>query len=64
MVRVGAGPVLGRVLDKHSSLQSAADLKDMIQDLDRFSGLYQTLASSVLAGCIQVRPVQVLVEPD
>lgn len=54
MVRVGAGPVLGRVLDKHSSLQSAADLKDMIQDLDRFSGLYQTLASSVLAGCIQL----------
>lgn len=54
MVRFGAGPVLDRVLEKHESLQSASDLKDLVQDLNQFSGLYKTLGSSILSGCIQL----------
>ncbi|XP_075060638.1 cullin-9-like isoform X3 [Mixophyes fleayi] len=46
---------LNKVMEKHSSdLQQAADLKDLLTSCEKYAGLHQKMATTVLAGCIQM----------
>ncbi|XP_075060626.1 cullin-9 isoform X2 [Mixophyes fleayi] len=55
MCRLGAKEMLSKVLEKqNSSLLQASELKDLLTDCDKYANLYQKMATSILAGCIQM----------
>ncbi|XP_018118255.1 cullin-9 isoform X1 [Xenopus laevis] len=55
MCRLGAKDILSKVLEKQSSaLLQANELKDLLADCEKFASLYQKMATSILAGCIQM----------
>ncbi|KAM3930644.1 cullin-9 isoform 2-T3 [Leptodactylus fuscus] len=55
MCRLGAKETLNKVLDKQSAtLLQAAELRDLLSDCEKYSNLYQKMATSILAGCIQM----------
>uniref|UniRef100_A0A8C4N4K8 Cullin 9 n=1 Tax=Eptatretus burgeri TaxID=7764 RepID=A0A8C4N4K8_EPTBU len=55
MCQLGTRDALTRALDKHGpGLLLANDLRDTINDCERFVVLYKQLTSSILAGCIQM----------
>ncbi|XP_063774820.1 cullin-9 isoform X2 [Pseudophryne corroboree] len=55
MCRLGAKEMLIKVLEKQSSsLLQASELKDLLTDCEKYANLYQKMATSILAGCIQM----------
>ncbi|XP_066451529.1 cullin-9 isoform X2 [Eleutherodactylus coqui] len=55
MCRLGAKETLSKVLEKQSTtLLQAAELRDLLSDCEKYSSLYQKMATSILAGCIQM----------
>eukprot|EP00079_Xenopus_tropicalis_P031814 XP_017945585.1 PREDICTED: cullin-9 isoform X1 [Xenopus tropicalis] len=55
MCRLGAKETLSKVLEKqNSALLQANELKDLLADCEKFASLYQKMATSILAGCIQM----------
>ncbi|XP_068088702.1 cullin-9 isoform X2 [Hyperolius riggenbachi] len=59
MCRLGAKDTLNKVLERHSSLAQASELKDLLADCEKYSSLYQKMATSILAGCIQMVLTQI-----
>ncbi|XP_072266421.1 LOW QUALITY PROTEIN: cullin-9 [Pyxicephalus adspersus] len=60
MCRLGAKDMLNKVLEKHSSgLLQAPELRDLLSDCEKYSSLYQKMATSILAGCIQMVLTQI-----
>lgn len=60
MCRLGAKDTLTKVLEKHNSgLLQATELRDLLSDCEKYSSLYQKMATSILAGCIQVSPMMI-----
>lgn len=56
MCRLGTKEVLIKAQDKHGAgLNTAAELRDVVADCDKYASLYNSMTTSVLAGCIQVR---------
>lgn len=57
MCRLGTKDVLVKSLDKHgANLLLLPELRDVVVDCDKYASLYKKMTTSVLAGCIQVRP--------
>uniref|UniRef100_UPI00358F9E7F cullin-9 isoform X2 n=1 Tax=Myxine glutinosa TaxID=7769 RepID=UPI00358F9E7F len=55
MCQLGTRDALTRAIDKHGpGLLLASDLRDTINDCERFVALYKQLTTSILAGCIQM----------
>ncbi|XP_028323959.1 cullin-9 isoform X2 [Gouania willdenowi] len=54
MSRLGAKEVLIKVQDKHSSMLLLSELRDSVNDCDKYANLYKKMTTSVLAGCIQM----------
>ncbi|XP_069811447.1 LOW QUALITY PROTEIN: cullin-9 [Dendropsophus ebraccatus] len=55
MCRLGAKETLSKVLEKQSTtLLQAAELRDLLSDCEKYASLYQKMATSILAGCIQM----------
>ncbi|XP_075441109.1 cullin-9-like [Ascaphus truei] len=55
MCRLGTKEALSKALEKQSSgLQQASELRDLLTDCDKYASLYQKMATSILAGCIQM----------
>ncbi|XP_077341595.1 cullin-9 isoform X2 [Lithobates pipiens] len=60
MCRLGAKDTLSKVLEKHSTgLIQAPELRDLLSDCEKYSSLYQKMATSILAGCIQMVLTQI-----
>nr|KAF6461678.1 cullin 9 [Molossus molossus] len=51
---LGAKEALSKVLDKHSALLLACELRDLVTDCEKHAQLCSSLTSSILAGCIQM----------
>ncbi|XP_059374070.1 cullin-9-like isoform X6 [Carassius carassius] len=55
MCRLGTKEALLKALDKHStSLLMVTELRDLINDCEKYASLYKKMTTSVLAGCIQM----------
>ncbi|XP_053568749.1 cullin-9 [Bombina bombina] len=55
MCRLGTKEILVKVLEKQSSvLLQASELRDLLTDCEKYASLYQKMATSILAGCIQM----------
>ncbi|XP_040286807.1 cullin-9-like isoform X2 [Bufo bufo] len=55
MCRLGAKEMLSKVLEKQSAtVLQAAELRDLLSDCEKYTSLYQKMATSILAGCIQM----------
>ncbi|XP_069624318.1 cullin-9 isoform X1 [Ranitomeya imitator] len=55
MCRLGAKETLNKVLEKQSSpLLQATELRDLLSECEKYTSLYQKMATSILAGCIQM----------
>ncbi|XP_063300230.1 cullin-9 isoform X3 [Pelobates fuscus] len=55
MCRLGAKETLNKVLEKQSAtILQASELKDLLTDSEKYASLYQKMATSILAGCIQM----------
>ncbi|XP_019715818.1 cullin-9 isoform X2 [Hippocampus comes] len=55
MCRLGTKEVLIKAQDKHGAgLNTAAELRDVVADCDKYASLYNSMTTSVLAGCIQM----------
>ena len=55
MCRLGTKDALVKALDKHSTnLLMVTELRDLINDCEKYASLYKKMTTSVLAGCIQV----------
>ncbi|KAM4695372.1 cullin-9 [Discoglossus pictus] len=55
MCRLGTKETLSKVLEKQSSsLLQASELRDLLTDCEKYASLYQKMATSILAGCIQM----------
>lgn len=55
MCRLGTREALVKALDKHSTnLLLVTELRDIINDCEKYASLYKKMTTSVLAGCIQV----------
>lgn len=56
MCRLGTKEALLKALDKHSTnLLMVTELRDLINDCEKYASLYKKMTTSVLAGCIQVQ---------
>ncbi len=56
MCRLGTKEALIKAVDKHStSLLMLSELRDLINDCEKYASLYKKMTTSVLAGCIQVK---------
>uniref|UniRef100_A0A8D0G605 Cullin-9 n=1 Tax=Sphenodon punctatus TaxID=8508 RepID=A0A8D0G605_SPHPU len=61
MCRAGTKEALTKALDKHNSnLLLVTELRDLVTDCEKYASLYQKMTTSILAGCIQVSPVESL----
>lgn len=61
MCRLGTKDALVKALDKHSTnLLMVTELRDLINDCEKYASLYKKMTTSVLAGCIQVINSQTL----
>uniref|UniRef100_A0AAR2ISA4 Cullin family profile domain-containing protein n=1 Tax=Pygocentrus nattereri TaxID=42514 RepID=A0AAR2ISA4_PYGNA len=55
MCRLGTKEALVKALDKHSTnLLMVTELRDLINDCEKYASLYKKMTTSVLAGCIQM----------
>ncbi|XP_075195057.1 cullin-9 [Anomaloglossus baeobatrachus] len=55
MCRLGAKETLNKVLEKQTSpFLQATELRDLLSDCEKYTSLYQKMATSILAGCIQM----------
>ncbi|XP_057704477.1 cullin-9 [Corythoichthys intestinalis] len=55
MCRLGAKEVLIKAQEKHgAAVHAAAELRDVVADCDKYANLYNSMTTSVLAGCIQM----------
>ncbi|XP_047667989.1 cullin-9 isoform X3 [Tachysurus fulvidraco] len=55
MCRLGTKETLVKALDKHSTnLLLVTELRDLINDCEKYASLYKKMTTSVLAGCIQM----------
>uniref|UniRef100_A0A8C5QIB3 DOC domain-containing protein n=1 Tax=Leptobrachium leishanense TaxID=445787 RepID=A0A8C5QIB3_9ANUR len=55
MCRLGAKETLSKVLEKQSAtILLAPELRDLLTDSEKYASLYQKMATSILAGCIQM----------
>uniref|UniRef100_A0A672N760 Cullin-9-like n=1 Tax=Sinocyclocheilus grahami TaxID=75366 RepID=A0A672N760_SINGR len=55
MCRLGSKEALIKAVDKHStSLLMVTELRDLINDCEKYASLYKKMTTSVLAGCIQM----------
>ncbi|XP_073690770.1 cullin-9-like [Garra rufa] len=55
MCRLGTKEALIKTVDKHStSLLMVTELRDLINDCEKYASLYKKMTTSVLAGCIQM----------
>uniref|UniRef100_A0A8C2HPV3 Cullin-9 n=1 Tax=Cyprinus carpio TaxID=7962 RepID=A0A8C2HPV3_CYPCA len=55
MCRLGTKEALIKAVDKHStSLLMVTELRDLINDCEKYASLYKKMTTSVLAGCIQM----------
>ncbi|XP_056616045.1 cullin-9 isoform X1 [Triplophysa dalaica] len=55
MCRLGTKEALLKALDKHSTnLLMVTELRDLINDCEKYASLYKKMTTSVLAGCIQM----------
>ncbi|XP_077351979.1 cullin-9 isoform X2 [Festucalex cinctus] len=55
MCRLGTKEVLIKAQDKHGAgLAAAGELRDVVADCDKYASLYNSMTTSVLAGCIQM----------
>ncbi|KAM8947624.1 cullin-9 [Pelodytes ibericus] len=55
MCRLGAKDTLTKVLEKqNSTILQASELKELLTDSEKYASLYQNMATSILAGCIQM----------
>uniref|UniRef100_A0A671LCY2 Cullin-9-like n=1 Tax=Sinocyclocheilus anshuiensis TaxID=1608454 RepID=A0A671LCY2_9TELE len=55
MCRLGTKEALIKAMDKHStSLLMVTELRDLINDCEKYAILYKKMTTSVLAGCIQM----------
>ncbi|XP_062852004.1 cullin-9 isoform X2 [Trichomycterus rosablanca] len=55
MCRLGTKEALVKALDKHSTnLLLVTELRDLINDCEKYASLYKKMTTSVLAGCIQM----------
>ncbi|XP_053316090.1 cullin-9 [Spea bombifrons] len=55
MCRLCAKETLGKVLEKQNSgLLQASELRELLADCEKYASLYQKMATSILAGCIQM----------
>ncbi|KAM9316903.1 cullin-9 [Gastrophryne carolinensis] len=60
MCRLSAKDTLSKALEKHMvALVQASELKDLLIDCEKYSSLYQQMATSILAGCIQMVLTQI-----
>uniref|UniRef100_W5L7X9 Cullin 9 n=1 Tax=Astyanax mexicanus TaxID=7994 RepID=W5L7X9_ASTMX len=55
MCRLGTKEALVKALDKHSTnLLMVTELRDLVNDCEKYASLYKKMTTSVLAGCIQM----------
>ncbi|XP_052006826.1 cullin-9-like isoform X3 [Xyrauchen texanus] len=55
MCRLGTKEALLKALDKHgTNLHMVTELRDLINDCEKYASLYKKMTTSVLAGCIQM----------
>lgn len=55
MCRLGTKDALLKAMDKHSTnLLKVTELRDLINDCEKYASLYKKMTTSVLAGCIQM----------
>ncbi|XP_030626290.1 cullin-9 isoform X1 [Chanos chanos] len=55
MCRLGTKEALVKALDKHSTnVLMVTELRDLINDCEKYASLYKKMTTSVLAGCIQM----------